>query len=308
MDTKLPDKRRNTQLRFALDDLGPIRNDPDSNALRRLRATNQALLVINEDNAIVSGSSIETFQVIGATWAFDPTSRRLSNELEAVVRSARTEWFPDDDAADVITIHRGKHVMLISRLRGFGGKQMVISFQALQRRATLRDGALRYDLTPREYDVLRFALGGFSAAEIAAQLAIAETTAQVYLKRLLQKTNSRNRAQMVATVLGSRMSQDFEGPRGDRRLAGTDRPLNDRDGKAEGPHIGANNSDAQAADAAGGRPGRRCFRFVGRPPRGHDSRHFPIRAVMGDDRRALGRISRSVRGVRGSDRCALWRI
>jgi hypothetical protein len=58
--------------------------------------------------------------------------------------------------------------------------------------------------------VLRLALGGFSAAEIATRLAIAETTAQVYLKRLLQKTNSRNRAQMVATVLGSRMSHDTD--------------------------------------------------------------------------------------------------
>lgn len=210
MDPIPAEKRRNTRLRAALEHLGPIRTDPDSNALRRLRKSNQALLIIDESNAIVSSTAMEVFHSLGASWAFDTSGRMLSTELASVVRSAREEWFPDATAADVITIYRGKHVMLLNRLRGFSGKHIVISFAALQRRATLRDEALRYDLTPREYEVLRLALGGFSAAEIATQLAIAETTAQVYLKRLLQKTNSRNRAQMVATVLGSRMSHDAD--------------------------------------------------------------------------------------------------
>lgn len=206
----MPDKRHNIRLRAALENLGPIRKDPDSSALRRLRNTKEALVIVDESNAIVSSTSLDIFHSIGAGWAFDTSFRQLSGELALVVRSARDEWFADDEAADSVTIHRGKHVMRIIRLRGFSGKHMVIVFQVLKRRATLRDEASRYDLTPREYEVLRLALGGFSAAEIATQLAIAETTAQVYLKRLLQKTNSRNRAQMVATVLGSRMSHDAD--------------------------------------------------------------------------------------------------
>ncbi len=210
VDTNSTEKRCNARLRSAVDKLGPIRTDPDSHALRRLRQRDQALLVVDEANAIVSASSIDVFQAIGAAWAFDIGALVLSKELAAVIRTARSEWFADDAAADVISIYRGKHVMSMVRLRGSAAKHIVVSFENLRRRATLRDEALRYDLTPREYEVLRLALGGFSAGEIANQLAIAETTAQVYLKRLLQKTNSRNRAQMVATVLGSRMSHDAE--------------------------------------------------------------------------------------------------
>jgi DNA-binding CsgD family transcriptional regulator len=210
VDIRPSEKRHKKRLRAAIESLGPTRTDLDSNALRRLRDTKQALILIDESNALVSCTSTDGFRAIGAGWAFDQGGAKLSKQLASVVRCARDEWFADDDANDVITIHRGKHVVSIVRLRGLGRGQIVISFQTLARRATLRDEALRYDLTPREYEVLRLALGGFSAAEIATRLAIAETTAQVYLKRLLQKTNSRNRAQMVATVLGSRMSHDTD--------------------------------------------------------------------------------------------------
>jgi DNA-binding CsgD family transcriptional regulator len=50
-------------------------------------------------------------------------------------------------------------------------------------------------------DVLALLLEGASAGETASALNIAETTAQGYVKRLLSKTNSRNRPAMVATVL-----------------------------------------------------------------------------------------------------------
>ncbi len=210
VDTTVPEKRQKKRLRMALDNLGPVHADPDSSALRRLRSTNVALVVVDDSDTIVSATSFAGFQAVGVGWALDATGTKLSKQLISVVRCARDEWVADPNAQETITFHRGKHVLLLMRLRGASGNHLVISFQALARRATLRDEALRYDLTPREYEVLRLALGGFSAAEIATRLAIAETTAQVYLKRLLQKTNSRNRAQMVATVLGSRMSHDTD--------------------------------------------------------------------------------------------------
>jgi DNA-binding CsgD family transcriptional regulator len=206
----VPDKRHCERLRAAIEKLGSIRMDPDSSALRRLRNVDQALVVLDKSGEIVCGSPVERFWAIGGGWAFEADGTKLSTQLASVIRCARDEWFDDDEAADVIAIHRGKHVLLIIRQRGFNGNHLLVSVQALARRATLRDEAVRYDLTPREYEVLRLALGGFSAAEIAMRLAIAETTAQLYLKRLLQKTNSRNRAQMVATVLGSRMSHDTD--------------------------------------------------------------------------------------------------
>jgi len=59
----------------------------------------------------------------------------------------------------------------------------------------------KYQLTPREIEVLAMILEGASAAETANALKIAETTVQGYYKRLLSKTQSRNRPAMVANVL-----------------------------------------------------------------------------------------------------------
>jgi len=59
----------------------------------------------------------------------------------------------------------------------------------------------RFGLTKRQAQVLALVLEGSSAAEIAQVLSISEYTAQGYLKSLLSKTGSRNRAAMVAKVL-----------------------------------------------------------------------------------------------------------
>jgi len=61
--------------------------------------------------------------------------------------------------------------------------------------------AARYLLTRRQTEVLVLVLGGASASDIARSLVISEYTAQGYVKGLLAKTDSRNRAAMVAKVL-----------------------------------------------------------------------------------------------------------
>ena len=60
----------------------------------------------------------------------------------------------------------------------------------------------RFGLSQREFDVLSLLLDGKTAAEIAQTLCIAVSTTVDYVKRLMNKTNARNRADMVAIVLG----------------------------------------------------------------------------------------------------------
>jgi DNA-binding CsgD family transcriptional regulator len=59
-----------------------------------------------------------------------------------------------------------------------------------------------YALTPRESSVLRLLLRGHRTESIATELAIAPTTAADYTKRIISKTGSQNRAQVVARILG----------------------------------------------------------------------------------------------------------
>jgi len=61
------------------------------------------------------------------------------------------------------------------------------------------------ELTERERQVLRLAADGYSNAEIADLLTIAESTAKTHVKRVLAKIHARDRAQAVVIAYQSGM-------------------------------------------------------------------------------------------------------
>lgn len=71
-----------------------------------------------------------------------------------------------------------------------------------RRDRTLEEAKRRYALTKREAELLDRILCGASSAEIARELLITLATVEWHTKRLLLKTDSQNRTQMVARVLG----------------------------------------------------------------------------------------------------------
>jgi len=58
-------------------------------------------------------------------------------------------------------------------------------------------------LTGREHQVLALVVEGFSAKEIAYRLSIAPRTVECHIDHLRTKTQSRNRAQLVAIAVRS---------------------------------------------------------------------------------------------------------
>jgi DNA-binding CsgD family transcriptional regulator len=87
------------------------------------------------------------------------------------------------------------------------GPTYALTIECDRRRDSLARAARRFALTKRETQVLALILKGSSAHEIGAALNITETTVHGYFKRLLSKTQSRNRPSMVAAVC------DWEGAR-----------------------------------------------------------------------------------------------
>jgi DNA-binding CsgD family transcriptional regulator len=86
-------------------------------------------------------------------------------------------------------------------LSGSFGTFYAICFENEARREDMKEAAARFSLSPRELEVLDRVLQGMKATEIAQDLHIAETTVFDHFKRISQKTNARNRTNMVAKIL-----------------------------------------------------------------------------------------------------------
>lgn len=101
---------------------------------------------------------------------------------------------PEDLLSAIRTVHAGDAVVAPSTTR-----------RLLEHLATLPEAAARparddprlTDLTERELEVLQLVGRGRSNAEICADLVVAEATVKTHIGRLLAKTGSRDRVQLV---------------------------------------------------------------------------------------------------------------
>ena len=67
---------------------------------------------------------------------------------------------------------------------------------------SLRGPAARFHISPRELQVLAMLLDGEKLEEIGRKLHIAPSTVQHHVSSMVVKTESRNRTELIARVLG----------------------------------------------------------------------------------------------------------
>jgi DNA-binding CsgD family transcriptional regulator len=125
---------------------------------------------------------------------------RLRTWLEVLVRSIIDSADSKRYNSNVILRETGKTLRLVP-LTGLDGTLFGLVMETDPHGSTIRRAAERFNLTRRQIEVLVLVLGGATAGDVAHALCISEYTAQGYVKSLLTKTNSRNRASMVAKVL-----------------------------------------------------------------------------------------------------------
>lgn len=90
----------------------------------------------------------------------------------------------------------------INWLTGPNGSFIAVYLECRRSREDLGWATNSFGLTRRERHVLHLILCGLSGPEIARSLNISEATVSDYFKHLARKTNAKNRADMVAKVLG----------------------------------------------------------------------------------------------------------
>jgi DNA-binding CsgD family transcriptional regulator len=126
---------------------------------------------------------------------------KLRANLAGVVKPLLSAAVGSRDRRGQIAFFDDHRFVRVTRLDGRGGAFFAVSVEFFRGGDSLSRAARKYRLTPREIDVLGLILEGQNALEISQALKIAETTVQGYYKRLLNKTQSRNRPAMVANVL-----------------------------------------------------------------------------------------------------------
>jgi DNA-binding CsgD family transcriptional regulator len=127
--------------------------------------------------------------------------KRFRGDVETVVKSLLDHCVRTSERHSRVTFLDAQRFVRVTRLDGGSGSLFAVSVESFRGGDSLSRATRKYQLTPREIDVLALILEGASATETAATLQIAETTVQGYYKRLLSKTGARNRPAMVAKVL-----------------------------------------------------------------------------------------------------------
>jgi DNA-binding CsgD family transcriptional regulator len=139
--------------------------------------------------------------------SFDPARRppdqalRLNLEVETAVREATVAWaaaLPKNGAA--LAIVAPAAAVRIMPLVGTAG--FAVTIERIKTRNAIEGARRRFSFSPRELDVLALVLEGCDTPAVAVRLNIARSTANDHVKRMLAKTASRNRAELVARVLG----------------------------------------------------------------------------------------------------------
>jgi DNA-binding NarL/FixJ family response regulator len=108
---------------------------------------------------------------------------------------------PEELIAGVHTIAAGDSLLSPSVTR------RVIDRMAQQPTPELADQAKLGELTPREREVLKLIARGMSNREIAAAVAVEESTIRTHVKRILMKLNLRDRVQAVIFAYETGLNQ-----------------------------------------------------------------------------------------------------
>jgi DNA-binding CsgD family transcriptional regulator len=129
-------------------------------------------------------------------------------DVQRTVRAARADI--DSPAAGperVYLLESG----LIARVRGVAGTLgsfTAVLTEPFRARNHLDAGRRKYNLTIREFDVLRRLMAGKTTAEIGTELGIAVSTVAIHVRSLLTKTSTHTRAEMIGRIVAHASERD----------------------------------------------------------------------------------------------------
>ena len=161
-----------------------------------------AFYVLDEDLQIVLAWTSEDQRRIALTGLHTRIAERLPRVLEETVRELTAGWTGDATKEPGVGHPVPFLVVRTQPMSGPAGLFIGVRIDRFQPPNSLTGAAERFHISPRELQVLALLLDGNRLDEIGLQLHITSSTVQDHIKSMLDKTESRNRSELIGRVLG----------------------------------------------------------------------------------------------------------
>jgi DNA-binding CsgD family transcriptional regulator len=188
------------------DRLSALRLSADEEALNAPpppRSSGESFYVLDSDLQIVLAWSAQDQRRIALTGLRTRLADRLPAVLEETVRSLVAGW-SSDSATQEVGVARPVPFLVVRTqpMSGPAGLFIGVRIDRFAPSHSLAGPAARFRITPRELQVLALLLDGAKLEEIGQKLHITSSTIQDHIKSMVDKTESRNRTELIARVLG----------------------------------------------------------------------------------------------------------
>ena len=165
--------------------------------------TGESFYVLDSNLQIVLAWTAEDQRRIALTGLRTRLADRLPAVLEETVRDLVAGWQSPSDTPAVGVAHPVPFLVVRTQpMSGPAGLFIGVRIDRSTPSHSLASSAVRFHISPRELQVLALLLDGAKLEEIGQRLHITSSTIQDHIKSMVDKTESRNRTELIARVLG----------------------------------------------------------------------------------------------------------
>jgi DNA-binding CsgD family transcriptional regulator len=162
-----------------------------------------AQYILNRDLEIVLAWTSENERRVALTPLQMPLQTRLPLILQEAVRQLTAGWTNESSSQQEGVARPVPFLLVRTRpMSGAAGLFIGVTIERSKPGRSLTGAAARFSISPREVQVLALLLDGLHLNEIAERLHITSSTVQDHIRHLLEKTETRNRSEMTARILG----------------------------------------------------------------------------------------------------------
>lgn len=176
---------------------------PDASSASEAEASGDSFYLLDRDFQIVLAWTSEQQRRVALTGLRTRIADRLPGVLEEAVRELIAGWRSDSASQKTGIAHPVPFLVVRTQpMSGPAGLFIGVRIDRFKPPKSLRGPAARFHISPRELQILAMLLDGEKLEEIGRKLHIAPSTVQHHVSSMVVKTESRNRTELIARVLG----------------------------------------------------------------------------------------------------------